>query len=158
MAPEIVAHYPRGVSCLDVVCSGWFHSLGIHRQPSDAQRSAAADWLERFGLSRRAEHPLGSLSHGEQRLVLVARALVTDPWLLVLDEPCQGLDATHRAPLLAAVDEAAGQGRSRVVYVTHHLDELPRCITHVLELRAGRVGRAERRPAVGVAADGAPAP
>ena len=154
MAPEIVAHYPRGVSCFDVVCSGWFHSLGVHRQPTDAQRETASDWLRRFGLSERADQPLGSLSHGEQRLVLVARALVSDPWLLVLDEPCQGLDLGHRTPLLSAVDEAAAEGRSRVVYVTHHLDELPRCITHVLELRAGRVVRAERRAlALGVAAD-----
>jgi ABC-type molybdenum transport system ATPase subunit/photorepair protein PhrA len=70
---------------------------------------------------------------------------VADPWLLVLDEPCQGLDARHRKAVISAVDEAARGGRSRVVYVTHHAEEMPACITHVLEMNEGRVVRAGRR-------------
>jgi molybdate transport system ATP-binding protein len=122
--------------------------LGLYSEPSAGQWQAARRWLDRFGLASEADRPLGSLSHGNQRLVLVARALVADPWLLVLDEPCQGLDAAHRAPILHAIDEAASDGRSRVIYVTHHLDELPACITHALELGAGRVVRAGRRDAM----------
>jgi molybdate transport system ATP-binding protein len=142
MAPEILAHYPRDVRCRAVVCSGFAHSLGMYHEPTALQQRAALEWLGRFGLGDAADRPLGGLSHGEQRMVLVARALVADPWLLVLDEPCQGLDAAHRAWVNTAVDEAARSGRSRVVYVTHHAEELPACITHVLELREGRVRRA----------------
>ena len=145
MSPEIVAHYPRSVMCRDVVCSGFAHSLGLYSDPTPLQERAAVEWLERFGLGAAAHRRLGDLSHGEQRLVLMVRALVSDPWLLVFDEPCQGLDAAHRALVNAAVDEAARSGRSRVAYVTHYAEELPTCITHVLELREGRVVRASAR-------------
>jgi molybdate transport system ATP-binding protein len=142
VAPEIVAHYPRNVRSRDVVSSGYARSLGMWREPTASQDRAAVDWLERLGLGHAADRALGDLSHGEQRLVLVARALVADPWLLVLDEPCQGLDARHRKAVISAVDEAARGGRSRVVYVTHHAEEMPACITHVLEMNEGRVVRA----------------
>jgi ABC-type molybdenum transport system ATPase subunit/photorepair protein PhrA len=76
--------------------------------------------------------------------VLLARALVSDPPLLVLDEPCHGLDAAARLRVLEAIDTALGE-RTALVFVTHHPDELPSSISHVLELRAGRVLRSGPR-------------
>jgi len=139
MAADLLALYPRGTPCLDVVCSGWFHSIGLYRACSSEQRVRARECLDELGVAAAAELPLGALAHGEQRLVLLARALVRRPLLLVLDEPCQGLDAAHRALVLGALDAVVEAGQSRVLYVTHHHDELPAAITHVLRLDGGRV-------------------
>jgi ABC-type molybdenum transport system ATPase subunit/photorepair protein PhrA len=73
---------------------------------------------------------------------LLARALVRRPLLLVLDEPCQGLDTAHRELVLGAVDAVVMSARSHTLFVTHHHDELPWSITHLIELEAGRVVRA----------------
>lgn len=96
-------------------------------------------WMTRFGLTDRAETLFDQISEGEQRLVLLARALVKDPALLVLDEPCQGLDVDNRDRVLQAVDWVGKQPNSGIIYVTHRADELPRSITHVLQLNEGQV-------------------
>ena len=145
MSADLHAQYPRSVTCRDVVRSGWFHSLGVHRGLSQEQLRRADELLDQFQLHGVASLPLGRLAQGEQRLALVARALVNQPLLLVLDEPCQGLDADHRQRVLGAIDAIAAAGRSRVLFVTHHPAELPDCITHVLRLKAGRVESAGRR-------------
>jgi molybdate transport system ATP-binding protein len=72
-------------------------------------------------------------------MVLLARALVKTPGLLVLDEPCQGLDLAHRARFLQAVESLIATGVSTVIYVTHRRDEIPRGVRRVLRLRAGLV-------------------
>jgi molybdate transport system ATP-binding protein len=139
VAADLHALYPRGATCLDVVCSGWFHSIGLYRDCSTPERARARETLAQLGVLPLANAPLGSVAHGEQRLVLLARALVHRPLLLVLDEPCQGLDRSHRSRVLGAVDAVVRAGQSRVIFVTHHRDELPATISHVLRLRSGRV-------------------
>lgn len=145
VAPELQLYYPRNATCRDVVCSGWFDSVGLYRDCSPEERGIALAWLERFGLSERAGTSFEQVSEGEQRLVLFARALVKQPRLLVLDEPCAGLDAANRDRVLQAVDwvgrhaEAARGTAPSMIYVTHRADELPQTITHVLRLEAGRV-------------------
>jgi molybdate transport system ATP-binding protein len=86
----------------------------------------------------------GAASEGAQRLVLIARALVKGPELLVLDEPCQGLDAANRDQVLRLVEALGDQAASSLIYVSHHRDALPRTITHLLRLEAGRVVSSER--------------
>ena len=86
----------------------------------------------------------GALSEGEQRLLLIARALVKEPELLVFDEPCQGLDAANRDKVLRLVETLGDHTASNMIYVSHHHDALPRTITHVLRLEAGRVVSRER--------------
>ena len=139
VAPELHLYYPRGATCLDVVCSGWFDSVGLYRQCSPDQREAAASWMQRLGVSDCAEKAFARISEGEQRLALVARALVKSPTLLVLDEPCQGLDADNKERVLQAVDGAGNRPKASMIYVTHRADELPHAVTHVLELDQGRV-------------------
>ncbi len=145
LSPELHLHYPPVWSCLNVICSGFFNTVGLYEPCTSRQRAAARDWLRRFGLAGCAGISFGELSLGDQRLVLLARAVVKKPKLLVLDEPCQGLDATHRHSIMATVDRLIGQTRAGLIFVTHHAKEMPACITHVLELKSGRICQSRRR-------------
>ena len=96
-------------------------------------------WLRYLALAPHAHAPFADLSEGEQRMALLARALVKRPLLLVLDEPCQGLDAGNRDRVLEAVDLVGSQLDTSVIFVTHNRAELPRIITHAIYLDQGRV-------------------
>ena len=134
VSPELQLYYPAEATCLDVVCSGFFDTVGLYRAPSPRQEKVARSWLKKFGLAERTETLFENISEGEERLVLLARALVKDPALIVLDEPCQGLDAANRDRVLAAVDAVAAHPHRAMIYVTHRTDELPSSITHTLKL------------------------
>jgi molybdate transport system ATP-binding protein len=146
MSPEVHQHYPAHWPVLDVVASGWFNTIGLYQACTRLQKSIALQWLHDLGLGHHARDFLGDLSFGEQRLVLLARAVVKQPRLLILDEPCQGLDARQRFHLLAAVDRVVAQADASLIFVTHHVKERPRCITHLLRLSAGAVRAAGPLP------------
>jgi molybdate transport system ATP-binding protein len=139
VAPELQLYYPRGVSCLDVVCSGFFDSVGLYRHCSPEQRDSALQWMEHLGTAQLAGVPFDAVSEGQQRLVLMARAVVKNPPLLILDEPCQGLDAGHRDRVLRTVDAIGNRLVTSVVYVTHDPEALPTIISHVMRLDEGRI-------------------
>ena len=138
VAPELQLYYPRGATCFDVVCAGWFDSVGLYHQCADDQRASAQTWLERVGLAEYATTRFDHLAEGEQRLALLARALVKNPTLLVLDEPCQGLDENNRDHILQMID-ATRRPDTSLIYVTHRADELPKSITHILRLDQGQI-------------------
>ena len=144
VSPELHQHYPGSWETADVVCSGFFNSIGLHQTCSRPERAAARQWLLNLGLARSARMPFGELPFGRQRLVLLARAVVKQPRLLILDEPCQGLDAIQRHTLLSAVDRVVEQTGASLIFVTHHNDEIPHCITHRLRLTLGMVREAGR--------------
>ncbi len=146
VSPELHLHYPPGWPCLDVVCSGFHNMVGLHQPATPRQRRAARSWLQEFGLGDQADTAFGELSLGDQRLVLLARAVVKPPKLLILDEPCQGLDAAHRHAVLARVDRLVQRTGASLIFVTHHAGEMPACITRVLRLKGGRVENADGRP------------
>ncbi len=139
VAPEIHMYYPNRVDCRAVVCSGFFDSVGLYQTVTPAQTDTADQWMRVLDIIRLAGRPFQETSIGEQRLVLLARALVKQPRLLILDEPCQGLDGFHRARILHILDELLVQAPVSLLYVTHHLDDLPRAVTHVLHLEQGRM-------------------
>jgi molybdate transport system ATP-binding protein len=139
VTPHFHAGYQKRLTAFEVVCSGWFDSVGLYRRCSLEQRAVARRQMARQGVDHLAERQFDRLSHGQQRLVLIARALVKRPPLLILDEPCAGLDTGHRRILLTQLDAIAAEGASQLLYVTHHPDERPACITHTLRLDAGRV-------------------
>jgi len=91
-------------------------------------------WLACIGMDDRAGRPFNSLSYGEKRLVLIARAMIKSPELLILDEPCQGLDRSNREMVLALMEELGHQPAKGMIYVTHHETEMIPCIQHVLTL------------------------
>ena len=139
VSPEFHAYFPWRMSCYDVLCSGFFDSIGLYRTCSEEQRETASRWLGQMGLEEYRKKPFHSISDGEQRMVLLARALVKRPVLLILDEPCQGLDLSHRKRFMERVDEAGTRMNATIIYVTHIPEEVPSLTTHRLVLDAGRV-------------------
>jgi len=139
VAPELHLYYPKNVACLDVVCSGFTSSIGHCHSCSSQQRETATWWLQHLGMSQVAGLKFGEISEGQQRMILMARALVKYPKLLVLDEPCQGLDANNRDRVLRMVEVIGNTLETSIIYVTHHRDALPSVITHVLRLDEGKV-------------------
>ena len=106
----------------------------------DLDQARAVDLMTAFGVDGLADRTFGTLSEGERKRAQIARALMTDPELLLLDEPAAGLDLGGREELVAALAELAGDRRSPVlVLVTHHVEEIPQGFTHVLLLADGRV-------------------
>jgi molybdate transport system ATP-binding protein len=79
------------------------------------------------------------LSHGQQRLILLVRAMVKSPLLMILDEPCDGLDYANRRRVLEFIEFIGSQTATDLIHVTHHKDELPLCITHALVLDNGKI-------------------
>jgi molybdate transport system ATP-binding protein len=110
-------------TALAVVLSGLFDSIGLHVQPTSAQRELGRRWLQRLGMAEREKTPFRRLGYGEQRLILLGRALIKVPPLLVLDEPTQGLDENNRVALLDFLEEISRQDLSTILYVSHRRDE-----------------------------------
>ena len=132
---------PRQELVRDVVVSASYSVIGRWREEYDAldhQRAAAL--LEELGVGRLAERTFGTLSEGERKRVQIARALMTDPELLLMDEPAAGLDLGGREDLVSTLSTlAADEEAPAVVLVSHHVEEIPPGFTHVLLLREGRV-------------------
>ncbi len=129
------------LTALDVVMTAkhaalepWWHTY------DDADRDRARSQLSRLGVAHFAERLLGTLSSGEQQRVLLARSLMTDPGVVLLDEPTAGLDLGGREELvLALATLAADPSSPPTILVTHHVDEIPPGFTHALLMREGRV-------------------
>ncbi len=156
VSPELDAHYPAGTPALDVVLSGFRASLGVHQAPAAGERAAATAWLERFALAAHAATAFDALPRCERRLVLLARAAVHAPRLLLLDEPCQGLDAADRSRFAGALELALDALGAALVYVTHDPGERPPGVAHTLELVAGRAVVSARPPDAAPATPGRP--
>jgi molybdate transport system ATP-binding protein len=138
VSPEMQVHFRAGTA-LETICSGFFDSIGLHQRCSAYRARKARAWAGLLGLAPRLERSFASLSEGERRLVLLARALVKSPRLLVLDEPCQGLDDEHCERVRGVLEAVARARLATLIYVTHEPAELPSCITHRLRLEGGRV-------------------
>ncbi|MDQ0339536.1 iron complex transport system ATP-binding protein [Caldalkalibacillus uzonensis] len=124
----------------DIVLSGKFASIGLWQQVELDDVEQARYYLSLFQVEHKARQPFGSLSSGEQQKVLLARAWMAEPALIILDEPCSGLDLRAREGLLSSLDQlAAKENGPTLLYVTHHIEEIMPCFSHVLLLKEGRV-------------------
>jgi molybdate transport system ATP-binding protein len=141
VAPELQLYYPKRTSCFNVVGSGFSNSIGLFSKLSNRQQKSVHFWMDIFDLTPLSTQAFGAISEGQQRLVLLARALIKVPPLLVLDEPCQGLDATHRRHFLKTIDTVGNKLATTIIFVTHRLDEIPKIIRHRLHLKNGRIFR-----------------
>jgi iron complex transport system ATP-binding protein len=132
---------PGGEAVRDVVVTASYAVVGRWRERYDGYDVDRADeLLERLGVRDLADRTFGTLSEGERKRVQIARALMTDPELLLLDEPAAGLDLGGREALVSTLGEIAADSASpTTVLVTHHVEEIPTGFTHALLLRAGRI-------------------
>ena len=129
--------YRVSTTLRNVILSGYFDSIGIYQAVSDKQRKLVDEWLQILGMDpRTADAPFHSLSWGQQRLALIVRALVKHPTLLILDEPLQGLDPLNRQVVRRFVDVLISEGKTQLLFVSHHAEAAPDCITHRLEFGA----------------------
>ena len=122
----------------EVAASGRYAVIGPWREYDGEDRRLARDALARVGAATLATRPYGRLSQGERQRVLIARALVQSPELLVLDEPCVSLDPVARERFLADLERLVEDGGPTTLVVTHHVEEIPRFVSHALVLSQGR--------------------
>lgn len=120
-----------------VMLSGFHDSIGLYQQRSQVEQVAVTKWLEFGGFAGRAHESFASLSYGEQRALLILRALVKYPLLLILDEPCHGLDENYRTRILNLLEAIAKTGATTLLHVTHDPTEVLSCEKHILELCPG---------------------
>ncbi len=142
VSQDLQQRYTPTTTALEVVVSGFFSSIGVHGvlagRVDDDQVEAARGTLDELGVGDLAATPLKSMSTGQQRRCLLARALVHRPHTLILDEPTAGLDFAASFDYLERIRELVRAGRN-VVIVTHHLNEIPPDVDRVILLKAGRI-------------------
>ncbi len=139
ISSEFQIQYRKPITAHDVICSGFFDSIGIYRHCSREQYEIAQKWVGFFRLGYLAAKRFDHLSYGQQRMVLLARAMVKSPELLILDDPCDGLDPPNREKILNVIQRIGAETSTDLIYVTHRESEVLACITHVMILDQGRV-------------------
>ncbi|MGO4530310.1 ABC transporter ATP-binding protein [Paenibacillus sp. 2TAF8] len=125
----------------EVVATGAYAFLRFYQTIPDEVKSKAMQLLDEMGFAKLANQPLGTLSQGERKKVMLARSLMSEPKLLIMDEPCAGLDLYEREKMLMEIDRLR-QRNMTVVYVTHHVEEIVPLFTHVALIRDGRIAAA----------------
>jgi molybdate transport system ATP-binding protein len=139
ISPELHAYFDKSISCFDTVASGFFDTIGLYKKLTTEQHYIILQWLDFLRLSSHVfNKPLHSISTSVQRLTLFARALVKNPPLLILDEPCQGLDLHQRDQFISLIDHLCRKFQKTLIYVSHAEEEIPTCIEKVLHLEQGR--------------------
>ena len=140
VSQDLQADYRPIVRCLDVALSGFYSSIGIwpHQEFSDAHHEKAQNMLSDLGVSHLSDKKIAAVSTGEQRRVLLARALINNPQTLIFDEPTSGLDLKACYQYLAIIRSLIQEGKT-IILVTHHIHEIPPEVTHVILLDQGKV-------------------
>lgn len=137
VSSELQVQYRKKMSAYDVIASGFYDSIGLYHYPTDEQKEIVDAWIGLLRIGEIAQESYHRLSYGQKRMILLARAMVKPPVLLILDEPCHGLDILNRRRILNIV-EMIGETETNLLYVTNHKDEILNCITHVLRLQKGK--------------------
>lgn len=134
VSPELHWYYDKTISVYNTIASGFFDTIGVYKRLSEEQQHIVNEWLNFLNIEAKAQQQLHTISTSQQRLALLARALVKNPPLLILDEPCQGLDEQQVTDFVALVDELCSQSNKTLIYVSHYENEIPRCVDKVMLL------------------------
>ena len=134
VSSELQVRYRKRIRAYDVVLSGFFDSVGLYSRANAQQRIRATQQIELLGIANIAQKPFDQLSYGQKRMILLARSMVKEPQLLIMDEPCQGLDRTNRQMILDMIDHIGAGTDTWFLYVTHYEDEMPSSVTHRLRM------------------------
>jgi molybdate transport system ATP-binding protein len=137
VSPELHLYSPRVSTVFKAVASGLFDATGLYQKLSESQTQQVNQTIELLGLQNIANKTLLELSTGQQRMTLLARALVKNPALLILDEPCQGLDDKGIMFFKELVEQLCQNSDRTLIYVTHYAAEIPNCVTKVFKMNDG---------------------
>lgn len=130
VSPEMHRAYRKNLPAIQIVASGLNDSVGLYVNPKPQDYDVCRWWMDIFGIRELGDRPFLKLSSGEQRLVLLARAFVKDPELLILDEPLHGLDERNGQLVKDIIDAFCHRKNKTMIMVTHYEEELPTCINH----------------------------
>lgn len=136
VSPELQADYYLARSLEEIVISGRYSSIGLNEAPGKADIQAADRWLKFFDIEHLRARGPRQVSYGQMRLALFARAMMNDPELLLLDEPCTGLDGDVRATVLGFIQQLAEQG-TQIVMAVHDVEDIVPAVKHVLRIGSG---------------------
>ena len=136
MSTTLHQQYRVTVTAETVLLSGFFDSIGVYRPVKPYQREIVAEWLEFLHMTSLKNEVFQRLSFGQQRMLLIARALVKRPHLLILDEPCQGLDPMNRALVIRLVERICERDLAQLLYISHDPEDHISCLTHELAFSA----------------------
>lgn len=134
VSPEMHRSYRRALPAINVVASGLKDTIGLYVHPDAEEKELCLWWMRIFDIEQLADRLFTQLSSGEQRLVLLARAFVKDPQLLILDEPLHGLDSRNRQMVRDIINTFSRRPNKTIIIVTHYEEDLPECITHKKQL------------------------
>ncbi len=138
VSPELHLFFEQYNTGYEVIASGLFDTIGLFRQLSEQQAGQVESWIELLQLQKLRQKPLFQLSLGQQRMVLLARALVKNPPVLILDEPCQGLDEAQTGYFKNFIDQLCRQFNTTLLYVSHYEKDIPGCVDKFLRLENGK--------------------
>ena len=139
VSAELHSYFDRNMTCFQALASGFFDTIGLYRQLDSFKAESVMDWFSRISLSGAEHRLLSEMPLGKQRLILLARALIKRPPLLILDEPCQGLDASQAKEFRLLIDQFAQMPGSSLIYVSHYPHEIPEFVNQFFRLENGRM-------------------
>jgi len=137
LSPELHLYFQQNETCFQTIASGLFDTIGLFRKPNSAQTELVLNWMKILSIEHFTDKWMHQLSLGEQRLVLLARALVKNPPLLILDEPCQGLDAQQTIFIKEIIDQFCSSNNTTLIFVSHYEADIPSCINNFIKLENG---------------------
>lgn len=143
MSPELFQYFPLETTVEQAVESGLYDTVGLFRKPADENASLIAALLSGFKLQEYARRRLQETPTAIQRLTLIARALIKQPALLILDEPCQGLDTDQVKQFIQLIDTICENTSVSMIYVSHYLNEIPSAVNKQIKLMNGRMAEPE---------------
>jgi molybdate transport system ATP-binding protein len=138
VSSDLKIEYPARTNAFDIVCSGFFDTKGLYRHCNAEQRKTAEGWIKILNAENLTDKRYQHLSSGQKQLILIARAMVKSPKLLILDEPCEGLDISNREKILELAEFIGKKTDTSLIYATYSDEEALPCITHILELPNGK--------------------
>jgi molybdate transport system ATP-binding protein len=139
LSPELQLYFDPAATAFTAVASGLFDTIGLFRRLSAEQEQYVNEWLKFLDCATYGNRLLNSLPAGLQRMVLLGRSLIKTPPLLILDEPCQGLDQAQITLTLHIIDRYCAHFGASLIFVSHYEDEFPACIGRTLRLRNGNI-------------------
>ncbi|MFD3000582.1 ATP-binding cassette domain-containing protein [Pontibacter toksunensis] len=138
VSPELFQYFPGGQTCEEVVESGFYDSVGLHRERDPLKRERVLRWMKLLQVEELAWKVFRNVSVSNQRLCLLARALVKNPALLILDEPCQGFASAQQRHFRSLIDTICASSNITLIYVSHYQHEIPESVTKVMQMEQGK--------------------